>query len=66
MSTEQEQIATIVLSPIAFITGWLGLTLADVDLIMAIGLKAISMVSVVFIILVNWDKAVTRIKKFFK
>lgn len=66
MSTEQEQIATIILSPIALITGYFGLTLADFDLIMAIGLKAISMVSVVFIILVNWDKAVTRIKKFMK
>lgn len=66
MSSEHEQIATIILSPIAFVTGYLGLTLADVDLIMAIGLKAISMVSVVFIIMVNWDKAVTRIKKFLK
>lgn len=66
MSTEQEQIATIVLSPIAMITGYFGLTLADVDLIMAIGLKAISMISVIFIILVNWDKAVKRFKRFLK
>lgn len=66
MSTEQEQLATIVLSPIAFVTGYFGLTLADVDLIMAIGLKAISMISVVFIIMVNWDKAAARFKRFFK
>lgn len=66
MSQEQEQIATIVLSPIAFITGYFGLTLADVDLIMAIGLKAVSFISVVLIIAVNWDKGMARIKKIFK
>ena len=66
MSTEQEQLATVILSPIAAITGYFGLTLADVDLIMAIGLKAISFVSVIFIILVNWDKAIARFKRFIK
>lgn len=66
MSTEHEQLTTLILSPIAMITGYFGLTLADADLIMAIGLKAVSIISVVLIIAVNYDKGTARIKKFFK
>lgn len=63
MSTEHEQLLTIIMAPIAFVTGYLGLTLTEVDLMMAIGLKALSSVSMILIIAVNWDKGVARIKK---
>lgn len=66
MSAQEDQILTVILSPIAFITGYIGLHLTEIDLLMAIILKALSMISVICIILVNWSKAISQIKRFFK
>lgn len=48
------------------VTGTAGLALSDWDLRFAIVLKAIGIISGVFVILVNWEKATKQLKKFFK
>lgn len=66
MSTHEENIVTVILSPFAFITGWLGLNLANIDLCFAIALKFVSIISVVLIIAVNWRKGIAQIKEWLK
>ena len=42
------------------------LTLADIDLIMAILLKGVSIISFTIVIILNFDKLVNKIKEWFK
>jgi len=44
----------------------LGLTLADIDLIMAIVLKGVSIISFVIVIVINLPKFIDKVKGFFK
>jgi hypothetical protein len=44
----------------------LGLTLTDIDLILAIVLKGVSIISFVIVIVINMPKFIDKIKKFFK
>jgi Mg2+ and Co2+ transporter CorA len=66
MSSHEENVATIILSPFALITGYFGLNLANIDLCFAILLKLVSIISVVLIIAVNWRKGINQIKEWFK
>lgn len=66
MSTQEENFVTIILSPLAVITGWLGLNMANVDLFFAICLKIVSIISVLLIIAVNWNKGLAQIKEWIK
>lgn len=66
MSNERiEHFTTVILSCFAGITGWIGLNLTNVDLIEAIILKFLSIIATVLVIIINWDGALTKIKKFF-
>jgi hypothetical protein len=66
MSSQQETYLTIALSPFAIITGYLGLSLTQVDLILAILFKLLSIVSVSMIIIVNWEKTINQLKQWLK
>lgn len=66
MSSQEENYITLMLSPLAFITGYLGLNLVDVDLCFAILLKLVSIISVLLIILVNWKKGMNQLKEWLK
>lgn len=66
MSTNEETYITVILSPIAAICGYIGLTLTNVDLILAIVLKVVSIISVLLIVAVNWKKGIRQIKDWFK
>lgn len=66
MSSQAENYLTIVLSPIAAFTGYMGLTLSNVDLVLAIAFKLVSIVSVLLIIAVNWKKGLEQIKEWIK
>ena len=66
MSSEAENYVTMILSPIAMITGYIGLTLTDFDLILAIIFKFVSIISVVLIVCVNWKKGIGQIKEWMK
>ena len=66
MSTQAENYLTVILSPIAAITGYYGLTLTNIDLVLAIAFKLVSIVSVLLIIAVNWKKGIAQIKEWIK
>jgi hypothetical protein len=66
MSTHEENLVTVILSPFALITGYLGLNLVNIDLFFAICLKLVSIISVVLIIAVNWNKGIAQIKEWLK
>lgn len=51
-----DNIVTALLSMIGFATGTAGLYLADIDLLLAIFLKFISIIATLIVIFINWDK----------
>lgn len=56
---------TNIFASIAAATGLAGLNLSDWDLRFAIVLKGLSIISSIFVIAVNWDKAIKQFKKWF-
>lgn len=66
MSSQAENYLTIILSPIAALTGYIGLNLTDIDLVLAIVFKLVSIASVLLIMAVNWKKGVEQIKEWMK
>ena len=66
MPTRLENIITAIFMSIGVTTGSAGLLLTEIDLILAIILKSISIFATILVICVNWNKAKAQIKEWFK
>jgi hypothetical protein len=67
MSHEKfDQLLTSILTVVGVSTGTAGLWLAQVDLIMAVCLKFISILATLLVIAVNWEKGSKQFKDWFK
>lgn len=60
---ETDALLTTICSVVALITGATGFVLSDIDLLLAVILKAISIFVSVLLIAVNWEKGTKQIKK---
>ena len=65
MSEKQNIIIDICLTTIGSVTG-IASTLDNIEQMGRIFLLFISIISGIFLILINWDKAINKIKSFFK
>lgn len=65
MSHEVETVTNVTLSTLGVITAVFGLHLHDIDLILSVALKIVSIVSFSFLIVMNFDKVVIQINKWF-
>ena len=66
MPTKVENLLTATLSTIGVTTGSAGLLLTEIDLILAVVLKAVSIFATILVIFVNWNKAKAQIKEWLK
>ena len=66
MPTKVENLLTATLSTIGVTTGSAGLLLTEIDLILAVVLKAVSIFATILVICVNWNKAKAQIKEWLK
>ncbi len=55
---------TLAYSIIALGTGWTGLNLDDINILLEIVLKLLSIISMTLIVVINWETAMTKIEKF--
>lgn len=61
-----DELKTTILAVFASITGVAGLNLTEIDLLLAIFLKLVSLVSVILICAINWAKGMDAIAKFLR
>jgi hypothetical protein len=65
MNGGQEVLMTKILFVFGAISGGFGMTLSDMDLLLGVALKFVSIVSFFIVILINFDKLIDTFKKWF-
>lgn len=63
---QTDELLTTIYGIVALITGATGIMLSDIDLILAVVLKCVSIIVSVLLVAVNWEKGVKQIKKWIK